>query len=144
MPCPHGIGDCSSIRHLRTKLSFSVNGATKPFHSRRPRLGMATQQPRSIFTLATTRFSGCYPYYTPWHTVYVGWRPGLLFGAVQPRNLLQIIRVRNNRSRKRHTDRPTGVEMWPNQAHFSSPIPLTLYCICKSVIGPFQHLPRIV
>jgi hypothetical protein len=63
--------------------------------------------------------------------------PGLSLSAPSARNLLQIIAVRN-RSRKRHQQGRCVAKSGP----LSSPIPLTLYCICKSVIGTFEQFAQ--
>ena len=133
MPCPHGIGDCSSICHLRT---------ISPFRQRSDKtlivVGLDSERPPSQIDvpLATGTCTGCCPVSTQIPLAFAG--PGRV-APPSPRNLLQIISLRN-RSRKRH-QQGRGVAI---SGPLSSLIPLTLYCICKSLIGAFERLPRMV
>jgi hypothetical protein len=135
MPCPHGIGDCSGICHLRT---------ISPFRQRSDKTfivgGLDSERPpypdRCSLATGTCTTPGVVLVSTQISLAFGG--PGLL-SAPSARNLLPIIPLRN-RSRKRYQQGRCVAISGP----LSSPIPLTLYCICKSVIGTFEHLPGMV
>jgi hypothetical protein len=117
MPCPHGIGDCSSICHLRT---------ISPFRQRSDKTfivgGLDSERPPY-----PDRFSSRH-----WHVfrvlsfvVLTQTLISLAFGGLgcprlapsrrrQHVTYLQIIRVRN-RSCEKGTNRG---DVWPNQVHF--------------------------
>jgi hypothetical protein len=136
MPCPHGIGDCSSICHLRTispfrqrsDKTFIVGGLDS---GRPPYPDRCSSRHWHVFRVLSLSLLR-----SPWHLGGLGVSDSAPSAA---RKLLQIIPVRN-RSRKRYQQGRCVAISGP----LSSPIPLTLYCICKSVIGTFAHLPRIV
>jgi hypothetical protein len=125
MPRPHGIGDCSRIRHLRTTFLSQSTERQKPFivgglDSERP------PTPQIDFPLATRTFFRVLSVEvrSPWHIWGEAWAA---CRRRQPRNLLPIIRVRN-RSRQRHqqqTGQQQGRGVAKSGPTFSSPIPLT-------------------
>src|SRR6267154_1843339 len=136
MPCPHGIGDCSGICHLRPISPFRRR-SDKTFNgggldSGRP----PCQLPRSMFLSPLARVPG---------VVLVSTQIPLAFGGlgVSPPHQ-HVTYCKLSLCVIDHAKGTNRGHLLPFQAHFSSPIPLTLYCICKSVIGTFEHLPRIV
>jgi len=118
MPCPHGVGDSSGIATYVRHLSFSTTGRQKPFIDGGLDLGRPT-----VFLSPLARVI------RPTQVLVHSVGPGL-----HTTNVCVI-------------DHAKGTNRGKNVAKsgpLSSLIPLTLYCICKSVIGAFQHLlPQI-